>query len=79
MLNTFTSFQTNMLHQCVIHVSMQLYQQKSPLTLIKILTKIVLYEEIEELKGLDVSFKGTLSWIVEGMKFISRAINTMSK
>lgn len=45
----------------------------------KILTEIVLYEEIEELKGLDVNFKGTLSWIVEGMKFISRAINTMNK
>lgn len=58
---------------------MQLHQQKSPLTLIKILTEIVLYEEIEELKGLDVIFKGTLSWIVEGMKFISRAINTMNK
>lgn len=58
---------------------MQLHQQKSPLTLIKILTEIVLYEEIEELKGLDVNFKVTLIWIVEGMKFISRAINTMSK
>lgn len=61
----YTYLLTNMLHPCVIHVLMQLYHQKFPLKLIKNTYRIVLYEEIE-LKGLYVSFKGTLRWIDEG-------------